>query len=114
MDIDELEDENNQLKDENNKLRKLIRDIWDMAYPEAPSAFNEAFDDRMRELGIEVDKKPCPFCGSIDLCVSIGIYAGERQESVTITCNECGASMWGFTKERAIAKWNRRMGEEDK
>ena len=40
---------------ENAKLRELVRDLYEMAYPECPSAFEAAFSDRMRELGIEVD-----------------------------------------------------------
>lgn len=40
---------------ENAKLRELVRDMYEMAYPEYPSAFEAAFADRMRELGIEVD-----------------------------------------------------------
>ena len=37
------------------KLRELVRDMYEMAYPEYPSAFAAAFADRMRELGVEVD-----------------------------------------------------------
>ena len=43
------------LQAENAKLRELVRDLYEMAYPECPSAFEAAFADRMRELGIEVD-----------------------------------------------------------
>ena len=38
-----------------SKLRELCADIYEMAYHEYPSAFEAAFADRMRELGIEVD-----------------------------------------------------------
>lgn len=38
--------------DENAKLRELVRDLYEMAYPEFPSAFEAAFADRMRELGV--------------------------------------------------------------
>lgn len=44
-----------RLKVENAKLRELVRDMYEMAYPEYPSAFDAAFSDRMRELGVEVD-----------------------------------------------------------
>ena len=37
---------------ENDRLRKLVRDLYEMAYPEYPSAFDAAFADRMRELGV--------------------------------------------------------------
>lgn len=40
---------------ENAKLRELCADIYEMAYHEYPSAFEAAFADRMRELGVEVD-----------------------------------------------------------
>jgi len=39
---------------ENAKLRELCVDIYEMAYHEFPSAFEAAFADRMRELGVEV------------------------------------------------------------
>lgn len=42
------------LDDENARLRELVRDMYEMAYPEYPSAFYAAFADRMRELGVEV------------------------------------------------------------
>jgi len=41
---------------ENAKLRELVRDLYEMAYPECPSAFEAVFADRMCELGIEVSK----------------------------------------------------------
>ena len=64
--IDELCEENERLRlrhkgyvadlqeavAENAKLRELVRDLYEMAYPECPSAFEAAFADRMRELGI--------------------------------------------------------------
>ena len=37
-----------------SKLRELCADIYEMAYHEYPSAFEAAFADRMRELGVEV------------------------------------------------------------
>jgi hypothetical protein len=37
------------------KLRELVRDMYEMAYPEYPSAFAAAFADRMRELGVDAD-----------------------------------------------------------
>lgn len=43
-----------QLQEENIKLRELVWDMYEMAYPEYPSAFEAAFADRMRELGVEV------------------------------------------------------------
>lgn len=42
---------------ENAKLRELVRDMYEMAYPEYPSAFDAAFFDRMSELGIEVENE---------------------------------------------------------
>lgn len=50
---DELR-EVDRLQTENAKLRELVRDLYEMAYPEFPSAFEAEFADRMRELGIEV------------------------------------------------------------
>lgn len=41
--------------EENVKLRELVRDLYEMAYLERPSAFEVAFANRMRELGVEVD-----------------------------------------------------------
>lgn len=55
---------------------------------------------------------PCPFCGSNWTRTSAGIYAGPRQLSVTIACRECGASVWGFTTNEAIAAWNRRADHD--
>ena len=66
--VERLESENAKLREEvidlrkssqtyeaeNAKLRELVADIYEMAYPEFPSAFDAAFADRMRELGIEV------------------------------------------------------------
>lgn len=43
-------------QDENAKLRELVWDLYEMAYPECPAAFEALFADRMRELGIEADK----------------------------------------------------------
>jgi hypothetical protein len=37
---------------ENAKLRELVKDLYEMAYPECPSAFEAAFADRIRELGV--------------------------------------------------------------
>lgn len=50
-----LFDKTLELGTENAKLRELVRDMYEMAYPEYPSAFEAAFADRMRELGVEVD-----------------------------------------------------------
>ena len=47
--VDAVED----IVDENAKLRELVRDLYEMAYPECPSAFEAAFADRMRELGVD-------------------------------------------------------------
>ena len=35
------------------RLRELVRDMYEMAYPEYPSAFDATFADRLRELGVE-------------------------------------------------------------
>jgi Lar family restriction alleviation protein len=56
----------------------------------------------------ETELKPCPFCGSNCVYANVGIYIGKRHESVTIKCDDCGASIWGVTEETAIAAWNRR------
>ena len=37
------------------KLRELVRELYEIAQPEAPSMFEAEFADRMRELGIEVE-----------------------------------------------------------
>ena len=44
-----------QLEADNARLRELVRDMYEMAYPEYPSAFAAAFADRMARLGMEVD-----------------------------------------------------------
>lgn len=41
--------------EENVKLRELIRDLYEMAYLERPSAFEVAFADRIHKLGIKVE-----------------------------------------------------------
>ena len=48
-------EQNAELMRENAKLRELVADIYEMAYYEYPSAFEMAFADRLRELGVEVD-----------------------------------------------------------
>lgn len=57
--VRELRDENAKLlamrdtwAENDAKLRELARDMYEMAYPEYPSAFAAAFADRMRELGM--------------------------------------------------------------
>ena len=63
----------------------------------------------MSQLGPNSDQLlPCPFCGGNWICVNVGIYIGKVHESVTIKCDDCGASIWGVTEEKAIAAWNRR------
>lgn len=41
--------------EENVKLRELVRDLYEMAYPEYPSAFETTFADRIHKLGIKVE-----------------------------------------------------------
>ena len=44
-----------RLEEENVKLRELVKELYAMAYYEAPSAFDDAFIERLTdELGIEV------------------------------------------------------------
>ena len=43
------------LRDKNAKLRELVRELYEMAWYEYPSAFENEFSERIRELGIEVD-----------------------------------------------------------
>lgn len=43
------------LCEHNAKLRELVRELYEIAQPEAPSMFEAEFADRMRELGIEAD-----------------------------------------------------------
>lgn len=50
-----LFDKTLELKDENTKLRELVRELYEIAQPEAPSMFEAEFADRMRELGAEVE-----------------------------------------------------------
>ena len=45
--------ETENLHVDNDKLRELVRDLYEMAYPECPSVFEAAFADRMRELGVD-------------------------------------------------------------
>ena len=35
------------------KLRELVRELYEIAQPEAPSMFEAEFADRMRELGVD-------------------------------------------------------------
>lgn len=44
-----------ELLAENAKLRELVRELYEIAQPEAPSMFEAEFADRMREIGIESD-----------------------------------------------------------
>ena len=37
------------------KLRELVRDLYDAAWYEYPSAFEATYAKRLKELGIEVD-----------------------------------------------------------
>ena len=50
----QLRDDLQRTNAEYAKLRELVRELYEMAYPEYPSAFDAAFAGRMRELGIEV------------------------------------------------------------
>ena len=61
--VRELRDENARLRamrdtwaENDAKLRELVRDMYEMAYPEYPSAFAAAFADRMAQLGVEVNE----------------------------------------------------------
>jgi Lar family restriction alleviation protein len=52
--------------------------------------------------------KPCPFCGS-------GNVALDRFDRFTVYCIRCGCkTRRHITKDRALAAWNRRAGEEPK
>ena len=49
--------ENDQLKAENAKLRELVRDMYTVMVTDAANCdvtYPEQFDDRLRDLGIEV------------------------------------------------------------
>lgn len=48
-----LVDEVEEICAENVKLRQLVTELYDMAWHECPSAFEAAFADRMRELGVQ-------------------------------------------------------------
>lgn len=52
--IAKLEDENAKLCKQVELLQKLSGDLYEMAWPEYPSAFEKAFVDRMHRLGVEV------------------------------------------------------------
>ena len=65
----------------------------------------------MREAelkSIEATLKPCPFCGSTDICIN--------SPGVWIDCNCCGAegptpsNLWKTIHE-AVEAWNRRSGD---
>ena len=46
--------------------------------------------------------KPCPFCKGEGKC---GVnFLGQW----SVMCQECGATMWGDSREKAKEKWNRR------
>ena len=51
---DGLEWEVDDLKAENAKLRELVRDLYDAAWYEYPSAYEATYAKRLKELGIEV------------------------------------------------------------
>ena len=53
--IGTLRDKNAELRNENEKLRELVRDLYDAAWYEYPSAFEATYAKRLKELGIEVD-----------------------------------------------------------
>lgn len=48
--------ERDRLLAENAALRELVRDMYEMAYPEYPSAFDATFADLMHELGLEASE----------------------------------------------------------
>lgn len=51
--LSQVQTEKRHYMAENAMLRELVRDMYEMAYPECPSAFEASFADRMRELGVE-------------------------------------------------------------
>lgn len=55
--LDYLQTKNDRLKKLTQEMQQLMQDIWEMAYPEAPSAFETAFADRMYEIRIKVDNE---------------------------------------------------------
>lgn len=57
--IANLESDLEDTKAENLKLRELLRELYEIAQPEAPSMFEAEFADRLRELGVEVDRWIC-------------------------------------------------------
>ena len=42
-----------EIEAQNANLRELAADLYDMAWHEYPSAFEAAFADRMRKLGVD-------------------------------------------------------------
>ena len=58
----------------------------------------------------------CPFCGSLDISVSI-IHISDMHESPIINCNSCGVSVYGTPDGvdcndaviKAAEYWNRRV-----
>jgi Lar family restriction alleviation protein len=56
---------------------------------------------------MDVELKPCPFCGSSD----VHIVAGDKCDEWG-TCVNCGADgPFRDTEAQAIAAWNRRDGK---
>jgi Lar family restriction alleviation protein len=52
----------------------------------------------------------CPFCGETKQAVVPSVDEAEEfaADGFNVKCDNCGASILGFTREDAIQSWNRR------
>ena len=65
--------------------------------------------------------KPCPFCGGTDFDIKGREDFMASPETMHMTCNECEADVWLFTRNHNMSypeallhladKWNRRAGQ---
>jgi Lar family restriction alleviation protein len=65
---------------------------------------------------IQIELKPCPFCGGEDIDISRmyinPLSSDSIPDEVTVSCISCGIGYTEETELEAIKSWNTRAGEQ--